>query len=325
MIGGSGASRWQSPDWPSATPYLLLIVPPLLWGGNAVLGRHVVTEIPPVQLSFLRWLISLAVLLLFTFRPLLRSGPVLRARWRSITLLSFLGVFSFGTLLYVGLQTTTAINAGLLQTLVPATILVLSRLCLGLRLRPLQILAVALSALGVLLVLSQGQLNVLMRLDLLPGDLWILAGVLCWASFTTLLMRDPIPLNPMASLAVQIAFALPMLFLLSVVESYVSSPVQLSWVHLGYLICLGPVAGALAVSLWIQGVAAVGPPVAGVFLNLIPVFAAILGIIFLGEAVRWFHVAGMLAIGSGILLMTGLTSKVSRLPTPQDRGKGRPR
>ena len=325
MIGGSGASRWQSPDWPSATPYLLLMVPPLLWAGNAVLGRHVVTEIPPMQLSFLRWLISLAVLLPFTFRPLLRSGPVLRARWRSITLLSFLGVFCFGTLLYVGLQTTTAINAGLWQTLVPATILVLSRLCLGLRLRPLQILAVALSALGVLLVLSQGQLNVLMRLDMLPGDLWILAGVLCWASFTTLLMRDPIPLNPMASLAVQIAFALPMLFLLAVVEAYVSSPVQLSWVHLGYLIFLGPVAGALAVSLWIQGVAAAGPPVAGVFLNLIPIFAAMLGIIFLGEAVRWFHVAGMLAIASGILLTAGLTGKVSRLPTPQDRGKERPR
>ena len=318
MIGGSGANRWQIPDWTSATPYLLLIVPALLWGGHAVLGRHVVTEIPPVQLSFLRWLMSLAVLLPFTFRPLLQSGPVLRARWRSIILLSFLGVGCFGTLLYVGLQTTTAINAGLWQTLVPAMILVLSRLCLGLRLRPLQTLALALSALGVLLVLSQGQLSTLMRLVLLPGDLWVLAGVLCWASFTTLLMRDPIPLNPMESLAVQIIFALPMLFLLGVVEAYVSGPVQLSWMHLGYLICLGPVAGALAVSLWIQGVAAVGPPVAGIFLNLIPISAAILGIIFLGEAFRWFHVVGMLAIGSGILLTTGLTSQVSRRPTPEN-------
>ena len=183
MTGGSRASGWQSPDCPSAAPYLLLVIPPLLWGGNAVLGRHIVTEIPPVQLSFLRWLMSLAVLLPFTFRPLLRSGPVLRARWRSITLLSTLGVVCFGTLFYIGLQTTTAINAGLWQTLVPAMILVLCRVFLGLKLRPLQIFAVALSALGVLLVLSQGQLDSLMRLDLLPGDFWVLAGGLCCASF----------------------------------------------------------------------------------------------------------------------------------------------
>jgi len=304
MIGGSGARGWHSPDWPSAAPYLLLIIPPLLWGGNAVLGRHVVTEIPPLQLSFLRWFLSLAVLLPFTFRPLLRSGPVVRARWRSIALLSTLGVVCFGTLFYVGLQTTTAINAGLWQTLVPVLILILSQAFLGLRLRSIQIVAVGLSAFGVLLVLSQGRLEILLKLDLLPGDLWVLIGVLCWASFSTLLMKDPLPLSPMASLSMQILFALPMLFVLAFFEAQTNGPVQLGWEHVGYLIFLGPVVGAFAVSLWMHGINAVGPPVAGLYLNLIPIFAAILGGLFLGEAVQWFHVVAMIAIGIGILLAT---------------------
>ncbi|SPJ29223.1 DMT family transporter [Falsiruegeria mediterranea] len=304
MIGGSGARRGHSPDWPSATPYLLLIIPPLLWGGNAVLGRHVVTEIPPLQLSFLRWLLSLAVLLPFTFRPLLRSGPDVRARWRSIALLSTLGVICFGTLFYVGLQTTTAINAGLWQTLVPVLILVLSRAFLGLRLRPIQIVAVCLSALGVLLVLSQGHMETLLEVDLLPGDLFVLTGVLCWALFSTLLMKDPLPLSPMVSLSMQILFALPVLFFLAFLEAQFTGPAQLSWKHLGYLIFLGPVVGAFAVSLWMLCVRAAGPPVAGLYLNLIPIFAAILGGVFLDEAVRWFHVVAMLAIGTGILLAT---------------------
>lgn len=304
MGGGSEARRWHSSDWPLAAPYLLLIIPPMLWGGNAVLGRYVVTEIPPLQLSFLRWLLSLAVLLPFTFRPLLRSGPVVRARWRSIASLSTLGVVCFGTLFYVGLQTTTAINAGLWQTLVPVLILVLSRAFLGLRLRPIQIVAVGLSALGALLVLSQGRIETLLEVDLLPGDLFVLAGVLCWASFSTLLMKDPLPFSPMASLSMQILFALPVLIVLAFFEAQTTGLVQLSWKHVGYLMFLGPVVGAFAVSLWMLGVSAVGPPVAGLYLNLIPIFAAILGGIFLSEAVHWFHVAAMLLIGTGIMLTT---------------------
>lgn len=230
-------------------------------------------------------------------------------------MLSFLGVVCFGTSLYVGLQTTTAVNAGLWQTLVPALIVVLSRLILGTRLTPLQVAAVALSALGVLLVLSQGQLKTLMRADLLPGDIWVLFGVLCWASYSTLLMREPLPLSPMASLTIQIIFAIPLLVLLAAIEAGWHGMAQLNWVRFGYLIYLGPIVGAFAVSLWIFGISMVGPPIAGVFLNLIPVFAAALGYVFLDEAVRWFHIVGGLAIGLGILLMT----RNGTVSNPDDR------
>ncbi len=300
-------------------PYLLLLLPPLLWAGHIVFARITIDEIPPVQLSLWRWTLSVLIILPLTCRPLISRWPIIRQRWRGILMLSTFGVTCFSSVLYYGLQTTTVINAGLWQTLSPIMILVLSWMLLAHPMTPVHLGAVGLAGLGAVIVLAQGHPGALLQLDFVWGDLLVLVATTSWALYSTLLKRNPLPFTPFESLTIQLLFALPALTLLAIIEGLIVGPATLSWAALGALVYIGPVAGALALALWIRGVAEVGPNIAGIYMNLIPVFAAVLGVLFLSETLYGYHIVGMLAIGSGIVLTAGLATPVRRHGGPRPR------
>ncbi len=291
---------------PRPIPYLLLVLPPLFWAGHILFARITIDEIPPVQLSFSRWLLAGLIIFPLTWRSVRAKGHVIRHRWRDILKLSIFGVICFSSILYYGLQSTTVINAGLWQALAPFMILILSWMFLGNTLTVTHLAAVVLACLGAIIVLAQGNLGDLFSLDLVWGDLWVLLATISWALYSTLLKHNPLPLKPFESLTVQVLFALPILALAAVIESLVVGPGVLSWTNAGSLFYIGPVSGGLALALWIRGVADVGPGIAGIYMNLIPIFAAILGSLFLNEAFYGYHVIGILAICGGIFLITGI-------------------
>ena len=170
----------------------LLLLPPMLWAGNAVLGRIVSEQISPMTLNLLRWLLAFMVLLPFA-GWVLKPGSALWPQWRRFAVLGFLGVGSYNSLQYLALHTSTPINVTLVAASGPIMILLTGRLCFGQRVSARQLLGAALSVLGVLVVLSRGQWELLTSIKLVAGDVYVLLATLAWAFYSWLLAAPDAP------------------------------------------------------------------------------------------------------------------------------------
>ncbi len=266
-----------------------------------MVGRGMTEFISPITLAWIRWTVAFLLILPFALPSVRRDWQTIRSSWKMLLLLSLLGITIFNTLFYVALQTTQAINAALVQSGGPAVIVLLSWWWFGERTNQRQWLGLSLCFLGVGLVLFQGSWEVLQKFELVPGDLWLLPAVLAYASYTTLLRIKP-AISLMSFLAVTFALGGSMLIPLMLLEWYwVGLPqgsLQLAWA-VGYVSIFPSI---LAFLFWNRGVELIGPNLGGLFINLVPVFASLLAIIFLGESFRWYHACGMLLVLSGMLL-----------------------
>lgn len=286
------------------SPYVLMLLPILFWAGNAVLGRAVVGEIPPFTLSFWRWVGAALILLPFGLPRLLAQRERLRGRWPLLVALAVTSVASYNTLLYLALQTTTAINAMLVGCSMPVVILALSWAWLGETIRPRQWAGVLLSLAGVVLVIARGDPAVLQGLQVQPGDAWMTVAVLSWAVYSVMLRRHPTGIDPLALLTLLVLLGLPFiapLYLWELARGLVWQPTPHTLAVMAYVAVLPSIA---AYYLWNQGVARLGPGTAGLYTNLMPVATAILAVLFLGETFHWFHAAGLVTIFLGIWLAT---------------------
>ncbi|WP_394788254.1 DMT family transporter [Rhodoferax sp.] len=277
---------------------LLLTLPPLLWAGNAVVGRLVHTLVPPITLNFIRWALALLILL-----PLagwvLKPGSGLWPHWRRFALLGLLGVGLYNALQYMALQTSTPINVTLVGASLPMCMLAVGWMFFGARVSKQQVLGALLSLGGVLLVLSRGEWRQLLGLRLVLGDIFMLLATLAWAFYSWQLSqpKDPpaIRADWAAFLLAQIAFGLLWSGAMTAAEwGLGAAPIQWGWplaAALAY-VAIGP--AVVAYRCWGAGLQRVGPNVAGGFINLTPLFATVLSAAFLGE---WPHVYHGLAFG----------------------------
>jgi drug/metabolite transporter (DMT)-like permease len=282
----------------------LLAVPPLLWAGNALVGRSVISLLSPIELAFWRWLLALALLLPFTLRSLLEHRPVLVGRWRAVIGLGLTSVAAYNTLLYMAVHTTTAINATLMGSSMPLMILVLGRLWLGEPIRPAQAWGILVSACGMLAVVTRGEAARLLDLQLTPGDGLMLAATLSWAVYSVMLRRYPLPVPGFTLLTALImvgVVALAPLYAAHVVAHGLPAAGLPVWGAIGYTALF---ASLVAYYLWNRGVAAVGAAVAGQYSYLIPLFTALLAIPLLGEEFHFYHALGGGLIFAGIGLAT---------------------
>ena len=183
-----------------AHPYLLLTLTALFWAGNFVIGRAINSCIPPISLAFWRWAIALCFLLPFSIPHLRSEWLVLKQNWRWLTLFGLLGVSCFNTFVYIGLHSTTATNALIINSVIPILIVLLSRLLAATPVSGRQALGIALSLSGVLTIICRANLNVILTLKINSGDAWILLAVLSWAFYTYLLRHRPAELHPLSFL-----------------------------------------------------------------------------------------------------------------------------
>ena len=294
----------------------LLVLPPMLWAGNAVVGRMLVGSMPPVAMNGLRWLI-VAVLLAPLAWPVLRDRGAIAKRWRHLALVGALGVGTYNALQYLALQTSSPINVTLIGSSIPVWMMVVGRLCFGQPLLRRQLLGAVLSVAGVLLVMSQGQWGTLARLHLVPGDLLMLLASLAWAFYSWLLAKPPASMQGASRpnwdwagfLWIQVGFGLIWSALCTGAEA-MWTPHWLAGWHLGpgtlvglLFIAIGP--SIVAYRCWGLGVQAVGPTVAGFFSNLTPVFAALWSTLLLGQGPRWYHPLALALIAAGIVVSSG--------------------
>jgi drug/metabolite transporter (DMT)-like permease len=287
-----------------SSPYLLLVLTTLFWAGNFVLGRGVKATIPPVGFAFWRWAIALAVLLPFSLPHLRADWPLVRSHWKPLALYGILGVTCFNTFVYIGLHSTTAINALLVNSIIPVLIVVLSRIFACTPVTRLQALGVILSLTGVVTIICRADAGVLLSLQLNRGDGWVMLAVVSWAFYTFMLRKRPAALNPLSFLSVIIIIGLLVLSPFYAWETVQGSRVGTDPATLGSILYVALFPSILAFIFWNQAVAEVGPSRAGLFLHLMPVFGAILSFLFLGESLYPYHLAGMGLIFSGIFLAT---------------------
>lgn len=291
---------------------LFLTLPPMMWAGNAVVGRLMVAHLPPVLMNALRWAL-VAVLLAPWAWHVLRQGPALRARWPYLALIGALGVGSYNALQYLALQTSSPLNVTLIGSSMPMWMMLVGVVGFGQRVTARQVTGALLSCAGVVLVLSQGQWAVLRDVRLVPGDLLMLLAALAWSVYSWLLARPVAAMagapswNWLEFLWLQVLFGLGWAVLCSGLELGAGvRPHALSasdaWpMALGLVfIAVGP--SILAYWGWGQGVRAVGPTVAAFFSNLTPVFAAVWAWALLGSVPQWYHPCALLLIAAGILV-----------------------
>ncbi len=289
----------------------MLTAAPLLWAGNAVVGRALAPLVAPITLNFLRWLIA-AVLLLPLAWQVLRPDSSLWPHWRRFALLGLLGIGNYNALQYLALQTSTPLNVTLVGSGMPVWMLLVGALFFGVPASRQQLAGALLSVTGVLTVLSRGSWAQLLALRLVPGDLYMVLATISWAFYSWLLVRTQEP-QPMRSdwsafLLAQIIFGLGWSGAFAGVEAGLGL-VHVTWgwpLLAGLLfIAIGP--AVLAYRFWGVGVQRAGPVLGGFFINLTPLFAALLSAAFLGERPQAYHGLAFVLIVGGIVVSSRRT------------------
>jgi drug/metabolite transporter (DMT)-like permease len=288
------------------SPYLLLSLSSLFWSGNWVVGRALRDTVPPIALSFWRWLLATLILLPFAY-PHLKSGwPEIRRSWKILVLLGVCGTAVFNAFGYVGVHYTTATNGVLLQSFAPVMIVALSRIWFHERLHTQQVIGLLLSLTGVACIMARGDPALLAGLRFNIGDALVVGSLFGWALYTIALRNRPAGLHALALLSVLAFVGVAALAPVYAWELVAGAHIQLS---AGAVAGLGYVAlfpSVLAYVFWNRGVREVGANKAGLFLHLMPVFGSLLSIVFLGERLYLYHLIGMLLIFAGIYLTSSV-------------------
>jgi drug/metabolite transporter (DMT)-like permease len=297
----------------------LLALANLFWAGKWVVGRALREVYPPLTLNFWRWLLAALIL-----API--AWPLLRGKWHLVRrhavllcLLALTGGAMFQSMVYLGLRHTTTTNAVLIGSSAPMFVMLCSWLIERQKAGYLQMAGMLLSFAGVLVILSHGELALLLHLDIHAGDAWILLGMPVWGIYSVLVKRLPAQLRGSAFLFAMAALTVPMLAGPMAVEASRTAPLvpRLTMGAIGGLAYTATFASVLAFMCWNRAVAAVGPNAAGTSLPLMPLFGTVLAMIFLGEQLQAFHLAGIVTILAGIAVAArapNASGKVSRRP-----------
>ncbi|MDH5858755.1 DMT family transporter [Lampropedia aestuarii] len=290
----------------SPSTALLLTVAPLMWAGNAVVGRMMAPLVPPVTLNLLRWLLAALILLPIGWR-VFRANSGLRQAWKPLALMGFFGIGCYNGFQYFALRTSTPLNITLVAASMPIWMMVVGALLFRVYPSRRQLLAALFSIAGVLVVLSRGDVSQLLALRLVPGDLFMLVAALCWAIYSWLLMRAVIPAalrNDWAAFLLgQMLFGVMWSGVATALEwQLTDARIVWGWPFIGGLlfIALGP--ALVAYRCWGLGVQRAGPTIAAFFSNLTPLITALLSAFLLAEWPKLYHAVAFALIVSGIYL-----------------------
>ena len=279
------------------------------WAGNTVAGRMSTGEISPMVVVFLRWFIISIFLILFLNKKLILSFKLISGKLVWLCLMGSLGLTGFNALFYIAAQNTTAINLGIIQGIMPAIILVGSVIMFKEEVNFTKVTGLIIAFFGVLVVVSQGDYERVILLSFNYGDLVMLCACFFYSGFTLGLKNkpviDPIVLMTYFSLSALI-FSIPLLIIeyyLGLIQVPATSTAWLTILYIAF------VPSFLAQIFFIRGVELVGASKAGLFINFLPIFAAILGVLLLGERLFVYHLISLFIVLLGVYLFMVIGDK----------------
>ncbi|MCE8037542.1 MAG: DMT family transporter [Halomonadaceae bacterium] len=294
---------------------LLYFLPPLgavlIWSGNMTINQLTVGAIAPSSIAFLRWLLALLVLTPFLLPAAWRHRQTIRREWAKLATLGLLGMGLWQGLAYVAAETTSATNMGILAAMVPLLTVLLSALIL----REAPSLGGTIGGLvalfGVLVLLGRGDPLSLLELEVALGDLLMVVAATCYALYGVMLKRWPLDLPPWVLLYAQVVFAV--LFLL---PPYLMGPMTPVDGHNVWLILYAGIPASIVTTyLWMRAIRQIGASQASIFINLMPLFSALIAMAYLGERIALFHLVGGVLVLAGVLMAQTLTQPLVRRAT----------
>ena len=286
---------------------LIYFLPPLatvlIWSGNMTINQLTVGSIAPSSIAFLRWLLALLIMTPFVLPAAWRHRDEMRQQWPKLALLGLLGMGLWQGLAYLAAETTSATNMGILAAMVPLLTVLLSALIL--REPPTfgGIVGGVLAFFGVTVLLGHGNPLSLLQLKVSPGDALMVVAATCYAMYGVMLKRWQMKLPPWVMLYGQVCFAV-----LILLPPYLLGPMTPVDSHNIWLIAYAGIpASIITTFLWMRAVRQIGANQASIFINLMPLFSAIIAMIFLGERLAIFHVIGGLLILCGVIMAQTFT------------------
>lgn len=284
-----------------ANPYTLLALATLFWAGNAIAGKLAAGEISPVALTFARWFFA-CIAFYYLARPHLKADwPAIRKNLPILFSLGALGFGAFNIGLYWALQYTTAINVTIEQAATPVLIILANYLFFGMRITALQFMGVMLTVTGVLVTAARGAPLSIIETGVNRGDAMMLVCVMLYSGYTVALrFRPDIHWTSLMFMLTSSAtlFAIPF-YGVEIVQEGFRAPSPKAWTIIAYTAIFPSM---LAQLFFIRGVALLGANRAGLFFNLVPIFAALLAVFILGELFEAYHLAGIALVLGGIAL-----------------------
>jgi drug/metabolite transporter (DMT)-like permease len=297
---------------PMLMAYLRLTLAPILWGGALVAGRVVAADLPPILITWVRFLLASVFLL-----PVLRimEGHLPRPQRNDAILLVMLaltGVVMFNLLLFSGLKTVTAVRSSVLIALGPAVVATAMITLFREPARWNTNLGILIAFMGAVITITNGDPARALAGGISAGDLYLIAGVLCWAAYTIMARPAMRHLAPLTVLTYSFIIGTVFLTPFAMKRGTLAALAGCSWTVWGSLLYLSIGAAGVAYLWYYMGIRDVGPSRAAVFLNLEPVAAILFGVLLLGERLTWPVVVGGVAVIAGLCLVNGLKPSISK-------------
>lgn len=277
----------------------------LIWSVNAVVSKLSASAIDPAAISFYRWLLALLTLTPFVLPGVWRNRQQVKQQWGKLFILGLLGMVLYQSLAYYAAHSVSATFMGILNAMIPLLTVLISLVLL--RLTPTLgiVLGGLLSFGGLVWLVSAGQPQQLLNHGLGKGEVMMFAASASYALYGVLTKRWSITLPGWQSLYVQIVFGVLLL-----TPGFIAAPdVALTAHNIPLVLFAGIPASLIAPFLWIEGVHRMGANTSSIFMNLVPIFTAIIAVLFLHETLQSYHY-----IGGGITLLGVLLAQ--RLRTP---------
>ena len=283
--------------------YLFLFLSVLFWAGNFIVGKYAsYYQIPPFSLNFYRWFFAWLILLPFTYKEIISKKNYILENYKFYILLGITSVTIFNSIVYYSLNFTQVISGVLMISTIPVMIMFISSILKIERTNIFQILGVICSFIGVILIITKANFDLLVNLDFNKGDLTMVVAMLSWATYSALLKKRKHELSQLSLLEVIITFGLIFLIPIYITEYSLGFEITLNKPFILVLIYVVLFPGLAAFICWIKGISLIGPNRSGVFLHLMPILSALMAMIIFKEKFMLYHLLGAFFILSGIIL-----------------------
>jgi len=283
--------------------YIFLLLTVTFWSGNFVVGKFAsLYNVPPFSLNFYRWLFAWFILAPFTIPEIIKKKEYIINNYKLFLILGVTSITIFNSIVYYSLNFTQVISGVLMISTIPVMIMFFSSILKIEKTNLFQIIGVILSFVGVIIIITKANFEILKNLDFNKGDITMVIAMFSWAIYSTLLKRQKYEISQISLLQVVISFGLIFLIPIYFIEYQIGYRINLEmpFILIFSYVVLFP--GLASFILWIKGISLIGTNRSGVFLHLMPILSALMAMIIFDEKFMFYHILGACFIITGILL-----------------------